>query len=79
MTNFIWKNYNWFSESLHQPGEDMKAEAKRFSISLTQDLSERLQEAKAEYYSQVSQKKMLADLIEKGLEAVKKNKREDSK
>ncbi len=59
----------------------MRAEAKRFNISLTQDLSERLQEAKEEHYSQVSQKEMLTDLIEKGLEAVQinKNVREDSK
>ena len=45
----------------------MKSEPKRFSISIPEDLFRRLQETKKAYYAEKSQKEMMIDLIERGL------------
>ena len=48
----------------------MGEKKKRFSISLTPELSARLQKVKAEFYPQLSDGKMLEALIRMGLDAL---------
>ena len=48
----------------------MEEKKKRFSISLTPELSARLQKVKAEFYPQLSDGKMLEALIRMGLDAL---------
>jgi len=49
----------------------MKADTKRYSISVTQDMEASLEAVKQELYSQDSQSEMLRDLIARGLDAWK--------
>lgn len=49
----------------------MKADMKRYSISVTQDLETDLDAMKKERYSQDSQSEMLRDLIARGLDSWK--------
>ena len=63
---------NRCSEPLNRAkGETMKKDAKRFMISVSTELFERLSVLQTEDYSQGSRNEMLVDLIRRGLESVK--------
>lgn len=49
----------------------MKADTKRYSISVTKDMEEDLDAVKKEIYGQATQSEMLRDLIARGLDAWK--------
>lgn len=53
----------------HKKGEPMRKEPKRFTISVTAELFERLRALQMEEYPGSSRNEMLVDLIRKGLTA----------
>ncbi len=55
----------------------MKPGSKRFSISVTEELSKRLRETWEKYYPHQSTKEMLTDLIKIGLAVIDEKKEEE--
>ena len=54
----------------------MKADTRRYSISVTKDMDADLKAVKEELYSEDSQSEMFRDLIARGLDAWKASERE---